>query len=70
MAEARGSLMRGDAADALRMIRAAGSVTSRELEPEELSIESRALRALGRNAEAAEVDVELRSRYPDHALSR
>ncbi len=70
VAEARGSLVRGDALGALRTIRAAGSVSSRALEPEELSIESRALRALGRDAEAAEVDVELRSRYPDHALSR
>jgi hypothetical protein len=70
VAEARGSLVRGDALGALRTIRAAGSVSSRALEPEELSIESRALRVLGRDAEAAEVDVELRSRYPDHALSR
>jgi hypothetical protein len=70
VAEARGSLMRGDAIGALRTIRAAGALSPRALEPEELSIESRALRVLGRDAEAAQVDVELRSRYPEHALSR
>jgi hypothetical protein len=70
VAEARGSLVRGDALGALRTIRAASGLRERALEPEELSIESRALRAMGRDAEAAEVDVELRSRYPDHALSR
>jgi hypothetical protein len=70
VAEARGSLVRGDALGALRTIRAASGLRQRALEPEELSIESRALRAMGRDTEAAGVDAELRSRFPDHALSR
>jgi hypothetical protein len=70
VAEARSALVRGDPLGALRTIRATASGSQRELEPEELSIEARALRALGRGAEADTVDVALRTRYPDHALSR
>jgi len=70
VAEARGSLVRGDPLGALRMAQAAGKLSSRGLEPEELSLQARALRALGRDTEADGVEADLRSRYPDHALSR
>ncbi len=70
VAEARGSLVRGDAEGALSRLRAAGRLGARELEPEAMSLQVRALRALGREAEAEEVDIRLRTRYPENALSR
>jgi hypothetical protein len=38
--------------------------------PEELALQVRALRAAGRDAEAALVEEQLRSRFPDNALAR
>ncbi len=70
VAEARGALMRGDFDGALRAIRATRPMKHRELEPEELSIEAHALRGLGRDDDAFAVELTLRSRFPDHALSR
>ena len=70
VAEAQGALVRGDAPAALRAIRVTQRLGSRVLEPEELSIESRALRALGREDEAMSVDLQLRARFPEHALAR
>ena len=70
VAEARGALVRGDAAGALISIRATQRLASRALEPEELSIESRAHRALSREDEAMAVDLRLRARFPEHALAR
>jgi hypothetical protein len=40
------------------------------MEPEELSIRVRALRRLGRDAEATETEALLRTKYPDHFLAR
>jgi hypothetical protein len=68
VAEARGSLLHGDPNAALASIRAARA-EGRSLEPEELSIEVRALRSLGRFEEAAKVESLLRTRYPNHALA-
>jgi hypothetical protein len=70
VSKARAALVRSDAEAALAALDAARRVGSRGLEPEELSLRSRALRALGREAEAQEVEGRLRSRYPDHFLSR
>ena len=70
VAEARGALARGDAAGALRSLRAAESLAQRQLEPEELALESQALRATGKSDEAKTVGSALKTRFPDHALSR
>jgi hypothetical protein len=67
--EARGALVRGQAETALGALRATELLPSRALEPEELSLEARALRALGRDPEAAFVENQLRARFPDNALS-
>jgi hypothetical protein len=70
VAEARGALVRSDASAALSSLDAARQVGSRDLEPEELSVRARALHMLGRELEAREIEGTLRSRYPDHFLSR
>jgi hypothetical protein len=68
--EARGALMRGDPRAALSTIRAARNTGSHALEPEELALEAKALRALGKDTEATAAESTLRARYPDHALAR
>jgi hypothetical protein len=70
VAEARGALLRSDPESALSSLDAARRVGSRDLEPEELSLRARSLRVLGRDAEAAVIEGKLKSRYPDHFLSR
>jgi hypothetical protein len=70
VAEARGALVRGNASAALSAVRAARAQTSHALVPEELSLEAKALRALGRTTEALDVEAVLRADYPDHALAR
>jgi hypothetical protein len=70
VSEARGALGRGDAARALQAVRAARALPSHQLTPEELAVESQALRALGRPAEATQVDETLRSQFPESALAR
>jgi hypothetical protein len=70
VSEARGALMRGQADTALGALRATELLPSRAMEPEELSLEARALRALGRGPEADFVEGQLRARFPDNALSR
>jgi hypothetical protein len=70
VSKARAALVRSDAEAALAALDVARRVGSRGLEPEELSLRARALRALGREAEAQEIEGRLRSRYPDHFLSR
>ena len=67
---ARSALVAGDAARALSLVQATRKLGSRSLEPEELGLEARALRALGRADEAAAAELVLRRRYPDHALAR
>jgi len=68
--EARRALVGGDAARALTLVRAAKKLRARAMEPEELGLEARALHALGRADEAAVIELELRRRFPDHALAR
>ena len=68
--EAREALGRGDPQSALRAIRAARMLPSHQLGPEELAVEARALRALGRDDQAKEVDSTLRKRFPESALAR
>lgn len=68
--EARRSLVGGDAARALALVRATKKLRARAMEPEELGLEARALHALGRADEAAALELELRRRFPDHALAR
>ena len=70
VADARAALVRSDAEAALSSLDAARRVGSRGLEPEELSLRARALRTLGREEEAAELEWQLRTHYPDHFLSR
>lgn len=68
--EARSALVGGDPAHALTLLRRTHRFATRALEPEELSLEARALRALGRADEAAATDMSLKSRFPGHALAR
>jgi hypothetical protein len=70
VAEARSALVRGDAKGALQAIGATRSFSPRHLEPEELSIEAQALRALGKGDEASGATQRLKTEYPDHALAR
>ncbi len=70
VAKARGALVRSDPEAALASLDAARRVGSRGLEPEELSLRARALRLLDREEEASAIEGKLRSRYPDHFLSR
>jgi hypothetical protein len=70
VAEARGALVRGDAAGALRAIRATHQLPVRQLVPEEMSLEAQALRALGRKDDATKVDGALKTKFPDSALAR
>jgi hypothetical protein len=65
--EARGALRRGNPEGALASLDAARSVGSHVLEPEELSVRAKTLRALGREAEANDVAATLKARYPDQA---
>jgi hypothetical protein len=68
--EAREALGRGDPQAALRAIRAARMLPSHQLGPEELAVEARALRALGKDDQAKDVDSMLRKRFPESALAR
>jgi hypothetical protein len=70
VAEARGALVRGEPQAALSAVHAAQALAAHGLQPEELSVESRALRALGRTQEASAVEEKLRTRFPDNALGR
>jgi hypothetical protein len=70
VSEARGALVRGQPETALGALRATELLPSRAMEPEELSLEARALRALGREPEAQFVEGQLRARFPDNALAR
>lgn len=70
VAQAREALGRGDPQSALRAIRAARMLPSHQLGPEELAVEARALRALGKDDQAKDVDSTLRKRFPESALAR
>jgi hypothetical protein len=67
---ARNALVAGDPAKALSLVQGTRKLSARSLEPEELGLEARALRALGRADDAAATELVLRRRYPDHALAR
>lgn len=68
--EARAALIRGEPDRALTLARATRRLPARVLEPEELGLEVRALRALERADEALATELTLRKRFPNHALSR
>jgi hypothetical protein len=68
--EARAALVRGEPESALALARTTHRLAVRALEPEELALEARALRALGRTDEALATELTLRRRFPSHALSR
>lgn len=70
VADARRALSRGDARTALALVRQARALPSPQLVPEELTVESQALRALGQADEATGVDFTLKTQYPDSALAR
>jgi hypothetical protein len=65
--EARGALRRGNPDAALASLDAAQRLGTHKLEPEELSVRVKTLRALGRSDEADEVFRVLVTRYPDQA---
>jgi hypothetical protein len=68
--DARSALVRGEPERALASVRSTYSLAARALEPEELALEVRALRALGRTDEALATELTLRRRFPSHSLSR
>jgi hypothetical protein len=68
--EARNALAFGGGSAALAALDAAARGRSRSLEPEELALRVRALRMLGRDAEADRVDGTLKSLYPGSFLAR
>ena len=70
VAEAREAVGRGDPREALRAIHAARMLPSHQLGPEELAVEALALRALGKDDQARDVDSTLRKRFPESALAR
>ncbi len=70
LASARSALSRSDALSALQMVRGLRALPAAQLMPEELAVEAQALRALGLNADADQVDTTLRSRFPDSVLGR
>lgn len=70
VSRARSALVSGDPQTALALVREARRTGANALTPEEMSLEARALRALGRADEAAAVDVALRLSHPNHALVR
>ena len=67
---ARNALVAGDAPRALLLVQATRRLGARSLEPEELGLEARALRALGRADDAAATELVLKRRYPESALAR
>ncbi len=69
VAQARAALSLGDPQSALRAIREARALPSKQLVPEELAVEEQTLRALGRNDEANGINVMLRLQYPESALA-
>jgi hypothetical protein len=70
LTEARRALLRGDAPAALEIVARVKRLSVRALQPEQMGIEARALRAEGRVDEAAAVELGLRARFPEHALAR
>jgi hypothetical protein len=70
VSDARKALSRGDARAALALVRQARAFPSPQLVPEELAVESQALKALGHADEATGVDFTLKTQYPDSALAR
>ncbi|HEY1695053.1 MAG TPA: hypothetical protein VGG39_22955 [Polyangiaceae bacterium] len=70
VAEAHAAMMRGDARSALRSVRAARTLPSHALGPEELALEAQALRALGRDDDARDAETRLKKQFPDSALAR
>jgi hypothetical protein len=69
VSEARGALHRGDTDLALRIVRAARTSPGARMVPEELTVESQALRVAGDEAGAKRVEADLATRFPDHSLS-
>lgn len=70
LTEARKALVRGEPAQALSLVEEVKRLPLRALQPEQMGIEARALRALGRTDDAAAVELRLRARFPEHALAR
>jgi ribonuclease E len=70
VAEARGAIVRGEPTVALNALHAAQALPGHALEPEELSLEVRALRAKGDLDGANAAEARLRAKYPDNALAR
>jgi hypothetical protein len=69
VSQARTAIVQGHPAAALDVLDLAAQDSSHSLEPEELSLRVRALRLLGRDAEALRVEETLKARYPGNFLS-
>ena len=67
VAEARAALLRGDPATAVAKVHAAQAIPSRQMEPEELRVLAKALRALGDDKGASRAQTDLVMRYPGEA---
>ncbi|HEX7604627.1 MAG TPA: hypothetical protein VF316_23575 [Polyangiaceae bacterium] len=67
VAEARAALLRGDPATAVTKVHAAQALPVRQMEPEELRVLAKALRALGDDKGASRAQTELVMRYPGEA---
>jgi len=67
VAEARAALLRGDPATAVSKVHAAQALPVRQMEPEELRVLAKALRALGDEKGASKAQTELVMRYPGEA---
>ena len=67
VAEARAALLRGEPATAVAKVHAAQALPVRQMEPEELRVLAKALRALGDEKGASRAQTELVMRYPGEA---
>jgi hypothetical protein len=70
VSKVRAEIVGGRAAAALDLLDMIERESTHSLEPEELSLRVRALRLLGRDADADQVEQTLRARYPGHRLAR
>lgn len=68
--EASRDLQTGDPTAALKVVMKARALEARQMEPEEMDVQAKALRALGRDSEALKVESQLRTMYPGQTLGR
>ncbi len=69
VSEARGALRRGEPEAALRLVRAERHKRGARMVPEELNVESQALRAMGDEVGARAAEAELAGKFPEQSLA-